>query len=93
MLSETIALTVAGPTNPEAVGECCEVEREDERGEVLLLSWRRRWKGLGRGAAAVNNNDADADAATASLSNEGNNRHLHQQMQHLLQIKLILADE
>ena len=42
VLSETMALTVAGPTNPEAVGECCKVEREDELGEVLLLSWRRR---------------------------------------------------
>ena len=82
-----MALTVAGPTPPEAVGECCGVERKEEQGEVLLLSWRRRWKGLGRGA------DADADAAAAPLSNEGDDRHLHQQMQHLLQIQLILADK
>ena len=54
MLSETMDLTVASPTTPEDVGGCCEVERKEERGEVLLPSWRQRWQGLGRGAAAVN---------------------------------------
>ena len=38
VLSETMALTVAGPTTPEDVGECCEVERKEERGEVFLPS-------------------------------------------------------